>query len=378
MKILFMGRKQVAANLLEWSLKKGHEVVGVLSDSHLEGSPTAKIASINNIKIYSLEDIYKLLKNKEIEFDLAISVLYWRKIAEPLISYPKFGVINLHPAPLPAFKGCAGYNIAILNKLKKWSITAHYVNQSIDEGRIIKENGMQLAKQVLTQIELMKVNEAIEIIFQFIRSVNKYLEIMAPWKLVKSDIKQAGKVLFTAAEALRLSSELLSPVMPNRTSIVIKTLGVQKTSLDWGGLNPGNAIKKHDVLFPRIDINKFEEKKTSEKKSQLVNIITFDQFKNIEFKTAKILEAEKVDGADKLLKLQVEIKDQKRIIVSGIAEFYSTTELIGRIVIIITNLKPATIFGIESQGMILAAKEGKVLRIITIDNQKVESGSKVY
>jgi len=247
-----------------------------------------------------------------------------------------------------------------------------------NEGRIIKENGMQLAKQVLTQIELMKVNEAIEIIFQFIRSVNKYLEIMAPWKLVKSDIKQAGKVLFTAAEALRLSSELLSPVMPNRTSIVIKTLGVQKTSLDWGGLNPGNAIKKHDVLFPRIDINKFEEKKTSEKKSQLVNIITFDQFKNIEFKTAKILEAEKVDGADKLLKLQVEIKDQKRIIVSGIAEFYSTTELIGRIVIIITNLKPATIFGIESQGMILAAKEGKVLRIITIDNQKVESGSKVY
>ena len=100
--------------------------------------------------------------------------------------------------------------------------------------------------------------------------------------------------------------------------------------------------------------------------------------KNIEFKTAKILEAEKVDGADKLLKLQVEIKDQKRIIVSGIAEFYSTTELIGRIVIIITNLKPVTIFGIESQGMILAAKEGKVLRIITIDNQKVESGSKVY
>ena len=76
MKILFMGRKQVAANLLEWSLKKGHEVKGVLTDSHLEGSPTAKIARVNNIKIYSLEDIYKLLKNKEIEFDLAISVLY--------------------------------------------------------------------------------------------------------------------------------------------------------------------------------------------------------------------------------------------------------------------------------------------------------------
>jgi methionyl-tRNA formyltransferase len=139
MKILFMGRKQVAANLLEWSLKKGHEVKGVLTDSHLEGSPTAKIARMNNIRIYSLEDIYKLLKNKEIEFDLAISVLYWKKIAEPLISYPKFGVINLHPAPLPAYKGCAGYNIAILNKLKKWSITAHYVNQSIDEGKIIKE-----------------------------------------------------------------------------------------------------------------------------------------------------------------------------------------------------------------------------------------------
>ena len=247
------------------------------------------------------------------------------------------------------------------------------------EGNSIKNNGNELIKNVSTKIEEMKVNEAIEIIFQFIRSVNKYLEVMAPWKLVKSDKESAGKVLFTAAEALRVSSLLLSPVMPNRTSIILKTFCAEKTILKWGELTPNKMINKHDVLFPRIDIKKIEkENALNVDKGQPDNIITFDQFKDIELKTAKIVEVEKVDGADKLLKIQVEINNNKRQIISGIAEYYSKEELIDKTIIVVTNLKPAKIFGIESDGMLLAAKKGKDLTLITLDSEKVKTGEKVY
>ncbi len=247
------------------------------------------------------------------------------------------------------------------------------------EGLSIKNNGIELIKNVSTKIEKMKVNEAIEIILQFIRSVNKYLEIMSPWKLVKNDLDLAGKVLFTSAEALRVSSLLLSPIMPNRTLIILKTFCAEQSSLKWGELTPNKTIKNHDVLFPRIDIKKIKNENVLQKKNiQPDNVITYDQFKNIELKTAKIVSAEKVEGADKLLKIQVEINNEKRQIISGIAEHYSSEELINKIIIVVTNLKPAKIFGIESYGMLLAAKKGKDLTLITLDSEKVNTGMTIY
>ena len=258
------------------------------------------------------------------------------------------------------------------------SKTPKFEDNSI-EGNSIKNKGNELIKNVSTKIEQMKVNEAIELILQFIRSVNKYLEIMAPWKLVKSDKESAGKVLFSAAEALRVSSLLLSPVMPDKTSIILKTFCAEKTSVKWGELTPNKTIKKHEVLFPRIDINKIEKENISHKKNvQKDNIITFDQFKDIELKTAKIVEVEKVEGADKLLKIQVEINNKKKQIVSGIAEYYSKEELIDKTIIVVTNLKPAKIFGIESNGMLLAAKNGKDLTLITLNSEKVNTGMIVH
>ena len=248
-----------------------------------------------------------------------------------------------------------------------------------EEGNSIKNNGNELIKNVSIKIEEMKVNEAIEIIFQFIRSVNKYLEVMAPWKLVKSDKDFAGKVLFTAAEALRVTSLLLSPVMPNRTSIILKTFCAEDTILKWGELTPNKKIEKHEILFPRIDATKIEKENVLQiNNAQPENIITFDQFKNIELKTAKIVDVEKVDGADKLLKIVVEINNDKRQIISGIAEYYSKEELIHKTIIVVTNLKPAKIFGIESHGMLLAAKKGKDLTLITLESEKVKTGKIVY
>jgi len=247
------------------------------------------------------------------------------------------------------------------------------------EGMIIKENGIKVVSDVWNHIESMQVNEAIETTLQYIRSVNKYMETMAPWKLAKSDNNAAGKVLFTAAEALRISAVLLAPVMPNRTQIVLETFNAAGSSLEWGGLTPGKSLKKHDVLFPRIDVKKPEKPSQSNgKKTEPNNVITFDEFQNVELKTAKVLEAEKVEGADKLLKLQIEVGDEKRQIISGIAQHYSTENLIGKMIIVVTNLKPATIFGLESYGMLLAAKKGKDLTLITIDDEKVKSGMKIY
>ena len=247
------------------------------------------------------------------------------------------------------------------------------------EGMVIKENGIKVVSDVWNHIESMQVNEAIETTLQYIRSVNKYMETMAPWKLAKSDNDAAGKVLFTAAEALRISAVLLAPVMPNRTQIVLETFNAAGSSLEWGGLTPGKSLNKHDVLFPRIDLKKLERPSQSNgKKTEPNNVITFDEFQNVELKTAKVLEAEKVEGADKLLKLQIEVGDEKKQIISGIAQHYSTENLIGKMIVVVTNLKPATIFGLESYGMLLAAKKGKDLTLITIDGEKVKSGMKIY
>ena len=247
------------------------------------------------------------------------------------------------------------------------------------EGLDVKSKAVETVAIVREKIEVMRVNEAIEIILQFVRSINKYIETKAPWKLAKEEPEIAGKVLFTAAEALRVSAILLSPIMPNRTQTVLETLGATESGLDWGGLTSGIEVKLHDPLFPRINIKKLENSVENHgKKEELENVITFDEFQNVELKTAKILKAEKVEGADKLLKLQIKVGDEQRQIISGIAQFYPPEELVEKMIVVVTNLKPATIFGIESNGMLLAAKNGRTLTLMTIDSEKVSSGMRIY
>ena len=252
-------------------------------------------------------------------------------------------------------------------------------DQSI-RGKAIKDGGIYAIERVWKLIQDMRVNDAIEEILKYIRSVNKYMEDMAPWKLVKTDINKAGEVLYNASEALRISSNLLKPIMPKRTLSVLKTLNAEKSNLEWGELNSGNKIKEHNQLFPRIDLKKNEKKliQPQEKESDLVNVITFKEFLDIELKTGKVISAEKVDGAKKLLKLQVQVGSKERQIISGIAEYYSPDDLLGNLIVVVTNLKPAKIFGEESYGMLLAAKKGKKLSLITVDSNKVSSGMQIY
>ena len=137
-KVLYMGRKQVGADCLQWLIDGGGvEVVGVLTDSHLSVSPTSDVANSANIPLYDFQTALRLLQIGDLDFDLGLSMLYWRKLKNEFLTSPKLEVINFHPAPLPQYKGTAGYNIAILESLEKWAVSAHYVDDSIDTGPII-------------------------------------------------------------------------------------------------------------------------------------------------------------------------------------------------------------------------------------------------
>lgn len=246
-----------------------------------------------------------------------------------------------------------------------------------EEGLNIRNSGDDIVLAVKECIDSMKLNEAIEEIMQFIRSVNRYMEKKAPWNLAKTELNTAGGVLRTASEALRMGALLLEPVMPSRTQIVLETLGSKSDELKWGCLESGADIKAHEVLFPRIDLKQMEPTSVKEKK-ELEGVITYDDFQKVEMKTAKVLEAEKVEGADRLLKLQVQIGEDKCQIVAGIAEHYSTSELVGKMIVVVANLKPARIRGLESNGMLLAASNKKELAVVTIATDGIDSGSRVF
>jgi methionyl-tRNA synthetase len=193
---------------------------------------------------------------------------------------------------------------------------------------------------------------------------------------VKTDLKAAGRVLGTAAEALRFSALLLRPVMPNRSQQVLSILGAGDAGLTWGGLKVGTHLATHEALFPRIDAKALAARSTADEEG--TNVISFTDFEKVELRTAKILTAERVPEADRLLKLRIDLGTEQRQIVAGIAEHYTPEDLPGKTIVVVANLEPATIRGLESQGMLLAAKKGKKLRLITVDGNDILPGVRVF
>jgi methionyl-tRNA synthetase len=120
----------------------------------------------------------------------------------------------------------------------------------------VQKTAEALPSKVRTLVEAMRMNEAIEEILQLVRQVNKYMETQAPWMLAKTDLPAAGRVLYTATEALRISAVQLCPVMPLKTAAVLEILGAQGSVDGWGGLKPGVKLPAYDALFPRIEIEK--------------------------------------------------------------------------------------------------------------------------
>lgn len=151
MKILFMGRKSIAASALRWlAAQNDVQIIGVLTDHHLPVSPTAEAARALELPLFTLDEIQSRLVEDGWTFDLGLSLLYWRRIPPALIRIPSRGIINFHPAPLPDYKGTGGYNIAVLEGLSQWAVSAHYVDEHIDTGRIIHVDRFEIDPQTET------------------------------------------------------------------------------------------------------------------------------------------------------------------------------------------------------------------------------------
>jgi methionyl-tRNA formyltransferase len=171
-KILFMGRKPLAAKCLEYLVMRDDvDVVGVLTDSHLSTSPTSEIANKYKLPLYNFDSALENLKSGVLQFDLGLSVLYWRKLRDEFLTKPIYGTINFHPAPLPEYKGTAGYNLAILEGRNTWATSAHYVDESIDTGNIIEVLDFPINSEQETAKSLERICQSV-IEEQFKRIVN--------------------------------------------------------------------------------------------------------------------------------------------------------------------------------------------------------------
>ena len=251
---------------------------------------------------------------------------------------------------------------------------------------------------VEASMDAMQFSTALTDLWKFVSRTNKYIDETAPWVLAKeeSNAPRLGRVMYNLCEALRHISIMLAPFLPDTSDKIAAVLGLseeQRTwqSLDkWGVLCPTAEIGKTDPIFPRIDAAKelaeleaAEAKTKAEAKAanEAQNVaklseISIEDFAKIELKVAKVVCCEPVKKAKKLLKLTLDDGSGKeRIVASGIAQYYSPDDLAGRNVIVVANLKPATLCGVESCGMILAADSGDGVKVIFADDVNV--GSKV-
>ena len=250
----------------------------------------------------------------------------------------------------------------------------------------LKGEATKCAEVVWQYIRDVNINQVIDQIMKLVRSTNRYIENQAPWALAKDNKRERLKaVLYVSCETLRIISALFYPVLPERCKRIRELLGLSGEELNpnlakakkWGLLKPGTNVGTPESLFPRLE-RKMEiagpKVITTEQKTEPE--VSFEEFSKIDLRVAEVKEAERVKGADKLLKLKIDIGSEERQIVAGIAEQYSPEKMVGKKIVVVTNLKLAKIRGIESKGMLLAAKDGKILSLVCVDKD-VKGGSEV-
>lgn len=230
-----------------------------------------------------------------------------------------------------------------------------------DEENALRDTGIAAADRMVSSITEMRVDLGLGALAGVIREANRYLEKRQPWTLGKQGKTEAFQtVMYVAAETLRIVSGMLAPVMPEKMAELRQGLGVGEPDVEtlrtWGVLQPGTQVGMVKSLFPRIREPKGKpESEPVAKDEEGVMSIEYTDFEKVKLCTATILEAEKVEGADKLLRLQLDVGGEPRQIVAGVAQSYTPDELVGKTIVVVANLKPATIRGVESNGMLLAA-----------------------
>jgi len=239
----------------------------------------------------------------------------------------------------------------------------------------------EIYEKIDSDMNRFRFDEALSHIFEFIRAVNKYITVKEPWTLKKQNREQELKeVIYNVVSSLIYISGMLLAFMPDTAKEMWKQLGFTKNIytyplsffLNFYSIDRIH-IQKGNVLFEKIETDKKQKEDKKEEK------ISIDEFFNVDLRTAKILSAESVEKSKKLIKLKVDAGEEKpRTLVAGLKEYYKPEELVGKTVVIVANLKPAKLMGIESNGMLLAAKDGKSLGLLTTsDSDNVKPGSKV-
>lgn len=257
--------------------------------------------------------------------------------------------------------------------------------------------GLETIDKVEEAMENMQFSIALSTIWQYISRTNKYIDETTPWALAKDETKQArlGNVMAHLVDALRRSAVLLRPFLTETPEKIFNQLGVTEDEAkaweslaQFDSIAAGTRVKKEGPIFPRLDVEeevaiiKDMMKKPEPEQNQDIPAfkeeVTFDDFLTLDMRVAEVIQAEKLKKADKLLKIYVDLGNEKRQIISGIAAYYEPEELVGKKVIVVANLKPVKLRGELSQGMILTGEDpdGR-LSLTTVQDPSLPNGSVV-
>lgn len=274
--------------------------------------------------------------------------------------------------------------ISMSNKYFGGKVENTNCKETIDDELI--NLALETPKKVAEKMEQVRVGDALDEIFVLLKRCNKYIDETTPWVLGKDESKQErlATVMYNLLESIRIAAVLLQSFMPETAEKILNQLNTPERTLEsietFGNFNSDKVIEKPEILFARIDekemmekINADLNKDVEEVKEEKVAEITFDEFMKTQMKVGIVESCEKHPKADKLLVSQVNIGNETRQIVSGIAQSYTPEQMVGRKVIVVTNLKVAKIRGVESQGMLLAGEGENGFELASVD--KLEAGS---
>jgi methionyl-tRNA synthetase len=282
----------------------------------------------------------------------------------------------------------------MIGKYFEGKIPTAGVEQPLD--RELRETAAPILSRIDEHLSTLAFTRYLYEVWSLVTRANRYVEENAPWALAKNnEMARLGTVLYNLSESLRLIGLYLYPVMPLTSQKIWNALGIDKQidscqlneEQQWGKFAPGTAIQAGAQLFPRIDRSKNTEKKMEKKVEDVKQPapqpaatgpepIGIEDFLKVDLRVGKIISAERVEKSEKLIKLKVDIGTETRQVVAGIGKSYGPEELMGKSIVIVANLKPAKLMGIESQGMLLAASSGDLLAVATFDRE-TKTGSRV-
>jgi len=239
----------------------------------------------------------------------------------------------------------------------------------------IADYAEQCLKKIEDFLSVLSFNKALDAIWQLVDRLNKYIDKAQPWALAKEPTQRArlSTVLYTCLEGLRFIAMYIYPFMPETAEKIYRALGFDSFTVEspkdflWGLLPSGQVLKKVEPLFPRIEYSISEKTKNTKETQMKESIINIDEFAKVHLKVGKIIQAEKVKGSKKLLRLIVDTGDRQRQVVAGIGKVYKPEQLVGKLTVVVTNLKPVKLMGVLSEGMLLAAGDEDNLSIVTLE-----------